>query len=192
MARAAGETAFEEPVPLTAIFIAMLAVSLCGAGAGGGLIWARRIGVERRRWLTEHEFADIVSLCQFLPGPNIVGIAVCIGARLRGAVGAVAALAGFLLIPWTVGLGLGVVLLRHAHLAAVGRVLGGFSAAGAGLLIAAAIRILKPHLDRPAAPLFSVLALVLIIVVKLPLLFVVLALVPLSIAAAGFEIARAR
>jgi len=43
--------------------------------------------------------SSCVSLCQFLPGPNIVGIAVCVGTKLRGTVGAIAAVAGFLLIP---------------------------------------------------------------------------------------------
>ena len=73
----------EQAVPLAALFTAFLAVSLCGVGGGGGVVWARRIAVEKRRWLTEREFADVVSLCQFMPGPNIVGIAVCVGAKMR-------------------------------------------------------------------------------------------------------------
>jgi chromate transporter len=86
------------------LFNAFLAVSLCGVGGGGGIVWARRIAVENRRWISDREFADIVSLCQFMPGPNIVGIAVCIGAKMRGAIGTIAALCGFLVIPWTIGL----------------------------------------------------------------------------------------
>jgi chromate transporter len=54
-------------VPLAALFIAFLKVSMCGIG-GGGLAWSRRIAVDQRRWITELEFADIVSLCQFYPG----------------------------------------------------------------------------------------------------------------------------
>src|ERR1700731_3617795 len=88
---AAVERKRSEPVPLGTLFIAFLKVSLYGVGGGGGLVWSRRIAVEQRRWITEQDFADIVSLCQFLPGPNIVGIAVCVGAKLRGAVGAIAA-----------------------------------------------------------------------------------------------------
>ena len=72
----------EQTVPLAALFTAFLAVSLCGVG-GGGVVWARRVAVEKRRWLTDRKFADIVSLCQFMPGPNIVGIAVCVGAKMR-------------------------------------------------------------------------------------------------------------
>ena len=81
---------------IVGLFTAFLTVSLCGIGGGGGVVWARRIAVENRRWISDAECADIVSLCQFMPGPNIVGIAVCVGARMRGAIGTMAALAVFL------------------------------------------------------------------------------------------------
>jgi chromate transporter len=63
---------FADRVPLASLFVAFLAVSLCGFG--GGLFWARRIAVDQRQWISEHEFADVLSLCQFMPGPNMVGI----------------------------------------------------------------------------------------------------------------------
>jgi len=47
--------------------------------------------VEERQWMDDQEFAEILTLCQLMPGPNIVGIAVCVGARLRGATGALTA-----------------------------------------------------------------------------------------------------
>lgn len=190
MPQTAGDAKPETPVSLTAIFAALLAVALCGVGGGGGLVWARRIAVERRRWIGEHDFADIVSLCQFMPGPNVVGIAVCIGARLRGAPGALAALAGFLVIPWLIGFAAAVLLLEHAHLPVLQSVFGGFSAAAAGLLIATGIRMLLPHRTRPAALVFAALALGLVVFAKLPLLAVLLGLVPVSIAVAYLEPAR--
>ena len=137
------------PVPLAALFTAFFTISLCGFG--GGLIWARRIAVERRRWISEEEFADIVSLCQVMPGPNIVGIAVCVGAKLRGLGGAFAAVSGFVLIPGAIGFTLGTLFIRHAHLTVVQNILGGISAAAAGLLMATGIRMLIPHRSRPAA-----------------------------------------
>ena len=44
--------------------------------------------VHRRRWLDDRGYADLVALCQFLPGPNVVNLAVAVGARFRGAAGA--------------------------------------------------------------------------------------------------------
>ena len=69
-------------VSLSALFVGFLKVSLCGFG--GGLVWARRAVVEQRRWMDEQEFAETLTLCQLMPGPNIVGITVCVAAKLRG------------------------------------------------------------------------------------------------------------
>ena len=189
---AAVERKRSETVLLRALFIEFLKVSLCGVGGGAGLVWARRIAVDQRRWITEQDFADIVSVCQFLPGPNIVGIAVCVGTKLRGAVGAIAAVAGFLLIPWTIGFALGLLYLEHAYHPVLQNILGGVSAVAAGLLIATGIRMLLPHRGRPAALLFAALAFGLMGFGRLPLLIVLFSLLPLSIAAAAFQIARAR
>jgi chromate transporter len=178
-----------ERVTLAALFVGFLKVSLCGFG--GGLVWARRIVVERQQWLDEREFAETLILCQFMPGPNIVGITTCVGSKLRGAVGAAAAVAGFILIPWTVGLSLGTLYLRFAHLAVLQNILGGLSAAAAGLMIATGIRLLMPHRSRWSALLFAALAFTGMAFIKLPLLVVLLALSPLSIAVSGMTSARA-
>lgn len=180
------------PASLGALFAAFLIVSLCGVGGGGGIVWARRIAVEKRRWISDREFVDIVSLCQFMPGPNIVGIAVCVGARMRGAIGTLAALGGFLIVPWAVGLSLGLLCLKYAHLPVLRNILGGIAAVASGLLIATGIRLFMPHRRRPAALVFAGLAFSLITVGRLPLLVVLFGLVPISVAVAGVEAARAR
>ena len=189
------EPQHQEPgqrVSLAALFAAFLIVSMCGIGGGGGIVWARRIAVETRRWISDRDFADIVSLCQFMPGPNIVGIAVCVGTKMRGGIGALAALAGFLVIPWSLGLALGLLCLRYAHLPVVRNMLGGIAAAAAGMLIATGLRLLMAHRHRPAALIFAALAFALMTLGHLPLLAVLFSLVPLSIAASGIEAARAR
>ena len=179
-------------VTLPALFIACLKICLYGIGGGGGLVWARRIAVEERRWISEHDFADIVSLCQFMPGPNIVGIAVCIGTKLRGSIGAIAAVSGFLVIPWVIGFSVGVWYLRQAHHPILQNILGGIAATAAGLMIATGFKLLAPHRHRPAALIFAALAFGLITFGKLPLLVVLFGLTPLAIAVAWLENARTR
>jgi len=180
----------DEQVTLAALFTEFSKVSLCSFG--GGLVWARRAVVDQRHWMNEHEFADTLSLCQFLPGPNVIGIAVCVGTRLRGWLGAVAALSGFVLIPCAVGFALGALYLQNAKAPVVQNVLGGVSAVAAGMLIATGLRLLMPHLARPATVLFAALAFAGIVFTGLPLLAVLLGLAPLSLAVAGVETARAR
>jgi chromate transporter len=169
-------------ITLSALFLAFLEVSLLGFG--GPIVWARRIIVQRRGWLSDPEFADILSLCQFLPGPNVVSITVCIGAKFRGPAGALASLLGFIVIPWTVGFALGMLFLSYAHIALLQGILHGIAAAAAGLIIATGIRLLLPHRRRPIALGFAALAFAGLAIVKLPLLIVVLGLAPLSSAAA--------
>ena len=189
MTRTADARRVEEQVSLTALFVGFLKVSLLGFG--GPIVWARRIVVEQQRWVDDQEFAEILTLCQFMPGPNIVGITICVGSRLRGPIGAVAAVAGFILIPWTIGLSLGGLYLQFAHLAVLRNILGGLSAAAAGLMIATGIRLLMPHRSRRTALLSAALAFTGMAVAKLPLLVVLLGLAPLSIAIAGIASTRA-
>lgn len=51
--------------------------------------------VERRRWLPDGEYADLVALCQFLPGPASSQVGFLLGLRRAGLRGALAAWAGF-------------------------------------------------------------------------------------------------
>jgi chromate transporter len=178
----------EDRVLLGALFIAFLKVSLYGFG--GGIVWAHRIAVEQRRWISEEEFADILSLCQFMPGPNVIGIAVCVGSKLRGLIGAITAAAGFILIPWTIGFSLGVWFLQYAHAAVTRNILGGISAAAAGLLIATGIRMLRPHRSRPAMLAITSLAFGGIVFTNLPFLTVLFGLAALGIVVAGIENAK--
>jgi chromate transporter len=53
--------------------------------------------VERRRWLDASAFADLVALCQFLPGPASSQVGFAIGLRKAGVTGAFAAWLGFTL-----------------------------------------------------------------------------------------------
>lgn len=53
--------------------------------------------VVRRRWLSEHSYADLVALCQFLPGPASSQVGIALGLSRAGYRGAVAAWLGFTL-----------------------------------------------------------------------------------------------
>jgi chromate transporter len=53
--------------------------------------------VERRKWLDEKTYADLVALCQFLPGPASSQVGIAIGQLRAGYAGALAAWAGFTL-----------------------------------------------------------------------------------------------
>lgn len=53
--------------------------------------------VERRRWLSEQHYAELVALCQFLPGPASSQVGMALGMLKAGYLGALAAWLGFTL-----------------------------------------------------------------------------------------------
>lgn len=53
--------------------------------------------VVRRKWIDEHAYADLVALCQFLPGPASSQVGFSIGLMRAGYLGALAAWTGFTL-----------------------------------------------------------------------------------------------
>jgi len=53
--------------------------------------------VARRKWLDERAYADLVALCQFLPGPASSQVGIGVGLSKGGLIGAVAAWIGFTL-----------------------------------------------------------------------------------------------
>jgi chromate transporter len=57
----------------------------------------RREFVERRKWLTESAYADLVALCQFLPGPASSQVSFAVGLSRGGLLGGLAAWTGFTL-----------------------------------------------------------------------------------------------
>ena len=53
--------------------------------------------VTRRRWLDDKTYADLVALCQFLPGPASSQVGIAIGVLRAGLLGGFAAWLGFTL-----------------------------------------------------------------------------------------------
>jgi len=70
-----------------------------GATAFGGPVahfgYFRIEFVDRLRWIDERSYADLVSLCQFLPGPSSSQTGIAIGMMQRGWAGGAAAWLGF-------------------------------------------------------------------------------------------------
>src|SRR5690242_1221311 len=76
-----------------AVFLKLGLTSFGGPIAHLG--YFRREFVERRKWLGDEAFADLVALCQFLPGPASSQVGFAIGLHRAGLLGGIAAFAGF-------------------------------------------------------------------------------------------------
>jgi chromate transporter len=81
-----------------AVFLIFLRLGLISFGGPiAHLGYFREEFVSRRRWLSERSYADLVALCQFLPGPASSQVGIAIGLSRSGYGGALAAWAGFTL-----------------------------------------------------------------------------------------------
>lgn len=179
------------PPSLGALFLGFLVTGICGFG--GVLPWARRTIVERRRWLTAAEFTDLLSLCQFLPGPNVINLSVALGARFHGVAGAAAAFAGLMAAPMTIVIALGFTYGRLAHIQSVAHAFDGLAAAAAALVLATALKIAAPLRHRPLAVGMAVLTFSCMALLRVSLPLVILTLAPLSVLLAWrFETATNR
>ncbi len=80
------------------IFLIFLRLGLTSFGGPvAHLGFFREEFVTRRRWLSERSYADLVALCQFLPGPASSQVGIALGFSRSGYAGALAAWAGFTL-----------------------------------------------------------------------------------------------
>ena len=186
MAEHVSDSAADVPT-LSQLFLAFLAMSL--SGFGGTLPWAYRMVVEKRRWMTASEFSEVFSLCQFLPGANVVNFSVVFGSRMRGVPGALVCFFGLVGPPFGIVLVLGALYARFGDVEALGRVLAGMAAAACGLIAATSAKLAEPLIRSRAFWGWGIVlaAIVAIGLVGWPLPWVLLGLAPLSIALAWWE-----
>lgn len=166
------------------LFLIFLQIGL--SGFGGVLPFARRELVERREWLGAAEFNETVSLCQSIPGPNAVNLAVVVGSRWAGAGGAVAAVMGLMGAPVALVLILAALWSRYGAVGHIPAAIRGLSAAAAGLAAATSVKMGRPVLAAApwtAGPIV-VAGFIGVGLLKFPLPGTLLVLAPISVFAA--------
>ena len=139
------------------------------SGFGGVLPFARRLLVEDKGWMTAEEFNTQLGLCQFLPGPNVMNLAVVVGKRYRGLAGAIAAPLGLLAGPFLIVLLLALLYDRFGSLPVVQGMLRGIAFAGCGLLFAMAWRMGSALKDKVWFLPFTGLTVVAIALLRWPM-----------------------
>jgi chromate transporter len=172
------------PPTILELFIAFSIISL--SGFGGVLYWSRRMLVEQRKWMTPAEFNDAYALCQILPGPTIVNLSVVFGRNIRGLPGAAVALVGL------IGPGMAIVILFgflysiFGTIEALQRMLAGVAAAAAGLVIGLTGKMAEPLFEQKNWLVYAVVivAFITIGLLRWPIWWVLLVLIPISIAIA--------
>jgi chromate transporter len=142
------------PQSLSDLFVSFTFLAL--QGFGGVLPVVQRELVDRKRWLTQEEFIEDWAVAQIMPGPNVVNLAMMIGARYFGFAGAVVSLAGLLALPLVVVLLLAIVHDSFADSPAMAGALRGMAAVSAGLIAAVGLKLSAALRKGPIPPAWGV------------------------------------
>jgi chromate transporter len=167
------------PPTLRQLFTGLLQVALSSFG-GGLSVWSQRILVEERHWMSNDAFLTGLTVARLLPGPNQINLAVYVGASFRGLPGALAALSGMLLVPFSLLMGVGMLYFHFHSLPLVDRVLAGMVAVAAGLALSMGFKILPAYRQDPVALALAGLVFVALEVVHVRLVPLLLVISPLA------------
>ncbi len=166
----------------TDLFVSFTLLAL--QGFGGVLAVVQRELVEKKKWLTLDEFVEDWAVAQILPGPNVVNLSLMIGGRQFGLPGALAALAGILLVPTILVLIIAAAVANVADTAAAQGALRGMGAVSAGLIAATGIKMMTSLKTNPvgrwAGLGIAAVTFVTVAWLRVPLAWVLLGLGPLS------------
>lgn len=189
---AAAQDKSQRPESKTALFLTFASIAL--QGFGGVLTIIQREMVEKRRWLSDKEFAEDWAVSQILPGGNVVNLCIILGNRYFGWRGALAALAGILLPPLVIVLLLATAYNHYVYLPEVAGAVRGMGAAAAGLIGAVSLKMLsglkKNELGAPVCTALIAITFIAVGLLRWPLVYVVLGLGAPAFAYAVWIIAK--
>ena len=170
---------------LLEIFIAFCKMTLVSFG-GGLTAWSCQILVTEKKWLSNEEFLEALSLSQTLPGAINANIAIMVGRKLKGIPGALSALLGLVLPAIAV---LAILLSLYTSFSsnpAVDKAFDGVTCACAGLSAATAFHLGKKHFKNPLGICFALTAFILVGIFRFSLVSVLLSCGPLSVLCVWF------
>lgn len=158
-----------------------IALTSFGGGISG---WMMRIVVQERRWMSETEFLSGLALCQVFPGVNVVNLAIWLGYRLHGGIGALVGALTMIIPPALVIIGIAAAFSGLSEFAGVRTALDGVGAAAIGLTGAMGLRAAWRSAAAPAPAIILLLTFAAVGILHWPLVPVVAVLAPVSIALA--------
>ena len=173
--------AIEAPaITLAHIFFVFLIVGATSFG-GGVVAYLRAAVVTRYQFVDDETFIEFLSISQSLPGLNATNMAVLIGERLRGKLGAVVATIGMCLPGAIFMLVAGALYKVHGDVPWVESALHGVAAAAVGLVLATSVQLGRKSLRGVRDLGFVILAIMGIHVFHLSVPIVLLIVGSLSI-----------
>jgi chromate transporter len=152
-------TAPKAEASIAEIFGGFLLIGATSFG-GGVVAYLRSSLVGKHQWLDDKEFVQLLSISQTLPGLNATNMAILVGDRLRGALGAIAAICGVCLPGALIMYAVGIAYHEHGNRPLVTAMLHGVAAAAVGLILATTVQLGRKSLAGLYDLVFVALAVV--------------------------------
>lgn len=176
------------PRSATELFVTYAGISM--QSFGGALTVVERTIVRNKGWLDAKEFIGVYAVSQVLPGPTGISLCVLIGDRFFGLRGAAASLAGFVLLPAVLVIGIAALFQQFQHVPWVQGALHGMGAASVGMILYTALRMSRSLRGHQLGIGIAVLAFAAVGLAKLPVSWVVLTLGVASVVIAWKKLVR--
>jgi len=137
--------ALPKTVTLWQVFLQFLIIG--ATSFGGAVPYLRRALVVKLQWLDDKQFVEMLSISQSLPGLNATNMAILLGDKLRGPLGAFAAIVAICLPGGLYMFFAGVFYRIHGDHGWVTDALKGIAAASVGLILATVVQLAKRSLS---------------------------------------------
>lgn len=151
-------------------------------GFGGIAAAAHHVLVERRKWLTNAGYAQVLGLGQVLPGANLVNMTTIVGDKFHGFWGAVLALIGLTSVPIILLIVIATVYDQYAANPDVRAATNAAAAGAAGLIFGTGFKLGKTILGSRESLVFAALSFTSIGLLRWPLVTTLIFLAPIAVA----------
>src|SRR5271169_2413984 len=145
------QRATEAGIPLAKVSVGQIFLEflIIGATSFGGVVpYLRESLVTKRHWVDDKEFVEMLSISQSLPGLNATNMAVLVGEKLRGAMGAIAGIIGMCLPGAVLMFVVGIFYRIHGDHVWITAALKGVAAAAVGLILSTVVSLSKKSLSH--------------------------------------------
>lgn len=144
---------------------------------GGGMAMVaviREILVEKKKWMTDDEFMDVLAISQSLPGLLAVNISIFLGYRLRGTKGSIVATLGSILPPFIIILLIAMAFTSYKDNAAIQAIFKGIRPAVVALIAVPTIQMAIRQKLNVWSGLLALATILLIVLLKVSPIYIIL------------------
>ena len=162
--------------PYIQIFFSFFKFGLYTIGGGLAMIpFIQRTVVDEKKWLTQEEFLDGVTIAQGLPGIVAINLATYIGYKKKGVPGAICSTAGVIMPSLIIMILVALFMREFSENRFVAGALMGVKACAVGLIICAVVTFGKLLLKSVYAWIMAILSFVAVVFTSIPVVYIVLA-----------------